>query len=343
MESSPVDFWEEIRMAVFKTTRRAGLALGISLLASAAFGMPALAQSFPDRPVTLVIPFAAGGSTDVVGRIIAQKMSDELGQQVVVQNVGGAGGSLGAANVARAEPDGYTILMATVATHALNPLILKTKPYDAEKDFAPISLLVLVPNVLVVNPELPVKTVEELVALLKANPDKYSYASSGNGTPLHLSGELFKSMAGVSLQHVPYKGSGPALNDVIGNQVPIMFDNLPSSSGHITAGTLRALAVTTAKRAPSFPDVPTMAESGVPGYETYTWNALFAPAGTPPEIVARLNTAANNAMKDPTVMERMKEFSATIVGSTPEELATHVKAELAKWTPVVKDANVSMD
>ncbi|WEZ82573.1 tripartite tricarboxylate transporter substrate binding protein [Rhizobium sp. 32-5/1] len=330
-------------MAVFKTTRRAGLALGISLLASAAFGMPAQAQSFPDRPVTLVIPFAAGGSTDVVGRIIAQKMSDELGQQVVVQNVGGAGGSLGAANVARADPDGYTILMATVATHALNPLILKTKPYDAEKDFAPISLLVLVPNVLVVNPELPVKTVEELVALLKANPDKYSYASSGNGTPLHLSGELFKSMAGVNLQHVPYKGSGPALNDVIGNQVPIMFDNLPSSSGHIKAGTLRALAVTTAERAPSFPDVPTMAESGVPGYETYTWNALFAPAGTPPEIVARLNTAANNAMKDPTVMERMKEFSATIVGSTPEELAAHVKAELAKWTPVVKDANVQMD
>lgn len=330
-------------MAVFKTTRRAGLALGISLLASVAFGLPTLAQSFPDRPVTLVIPFAAGGSTDVVGRIIAQKMSDELGQQVIVQNVGGAGGSLGAANVARAEPDGYTILMATVATHALNPLILKTKPYDAEKDFAPISLLVLVPNVLVVNPELPVKTVQELVALLKANPDQYSYASSGNGTPLHLSGELFKSMAGVSLQHVPYKGSGPALNDVIGNQVPIMFDNLPSSSGHITAGTLRALAVTTAERAPSFPDVPTMAESGVPGYETYTWNALFAPAGTPPEIVARLNTAANNAMKDPTVMEHMKEFSATIVGSTPEELATHVKAELAKWTPVVKDANVSMD
>ncbi|OJF94535.1 Bug family tripartite tricarboxylate transporter substrate binding protein [Pararhizobium antarcticum] len=330
-------------MAVFKTTRRAGLALGASLLAVVAFGMPAAAQSFPERPVTLVIPFAAGGSTDVVGRIIAQKMSDELGQQVVVQNVGGAGGSLGAANVARAEPDGYTILMATVATHALNPLILKTKPYDAEKDFAPISLLVLVPNVLVVNPELPVKTVQELVALLKANPEQYSYASSGNGTPLHLSGELFKSMAGVSLQHVPYKGSGPALNDVIGNQVPIMFDNLPSSSGHIKAGTLRALAITTAERAPSFPDVPTMAESGVPGYETYTWNALFAPAGTPPEIVARLNTAANTAMKDPTVMERMKEFSATIVGSTPEELATHVKAELAKWTPVVKDANVSMD
>ena len=188
-----------------------------------------------------MVPFAAGGSTDLVARVIAEKMSADLGQQVIVQNMAGAGGNLGADNVARAEPDGYTVLMGTVATHALNPLILKTKPYDPEKDFAPISLLVVVPNVLVVNPELPVKTVEELVALLKASPDKFSYASSGNGTPLHLSGELFKKMAGVSMQHIPYKGSGPALNDVIGNQVPIMFDNLPSSSGHIKAGTLRAL------------------------------------------------------------------------------------------------------
>lgn len=269
-------------------------------------------------------------------------MSEILGQQVIIQNVGGGGGSLGAANVARADPDGYTILMGTVATHALNPLILKTKPYDAEKDFAPISLLVIVPNVLVVNPELPVNSVKELVDLLKAEPEKYSYASSGNGTPLHLSGELFKKMAGVSMQHIPYKGSGPALNDVIGNQVPIMFDNLPSSSSHMKGGTLKALGVTTKERAPSFPDVPTIAET-IPGYETYTWNALFAPAGTPPEVVAKLNEAANKAMEDPTVKERMKEFSATIVGSTPEELAAHVRAEIAKWTPVVKDANVQID
>jgi tripartite-type tricarboxylate transporter receptor subunit TctC len=233
--------------------------------------------------------------------------------------------------------------MGTVATHALNPLILKSTPYDPEKDFAPISLLVVVPNVLVVNPELPAKTVQELIALLKAEPDKYSYASSGNGTPLHLSGELFKSMAGVSMQHIPYKGAGPALNDVIGNQVPIMFDNLPSSSSHIKAGTLRALAVTTAERAPSFPDVPTIAESGIPGYETYTWNALFAPAKTPNEAVMRLNASAKKALADPAVAERMKEFSATIVGSTPEALATHVKAELAKWGPVVKGANIQME
>lgn len=310
----------------------------------AGFLAAAQAQAaFPERPVTLVVPFAAGGSTDVVARVIAEKMSEDLGQQVIVQNVAGAGGSLGAGNVARAEPDGYTILMGTVATHALNPLILKSKPYDAQADFAPVSLLVVVPNVLVVNPELPAKSVEELLALLKAEPDKWSYASSGNGTPLHLSGELFKSMAGVTMEHIPYKGSGPALNDVLGNQVSIMFDNLPSSSAHIKAGTLRALAVTTSERAPSFPDIPTMAEAGLPGYETYTWNALFAPKDTPKEVVDRLNSAAVKAMADPGVAERMKEFSATIVASSPEELGAHVKAEVAKWTPVVKDANVQMD
>lgn len=323
-------------MSFYKSLFAGGLAAGLLVAAQAQ-------AAFPERPVTLVVPFAAGGSTDVVARVIAEKMSADLGQHVIVQNVAGAGGSLGAGNVARAEPDGYTILMGTVATHALNPLILKSKPYDAEADFAPVSLLVLVPNVLVVNPELPAKSVEELLALLKAEPDKWSYASSGNGTPLHLSGELFKSMAGVTMEHIPYKGSGPALNDVLGNQVSIMFDNLPSSSAHIKAGTLKALAVTTAERAPSFPDIPTMAEAGLPGYETYTWNALFAPKDTPKDVVDRLNAAAVKAMADPGVAERMKEFSATIVASSPDELATHVKAEVAKWTPVVKDANVQMD
>ena len=298
------------------------------------------AAEFPERQITLVIPFAAGGSTDVVGRIVAERMSQELGQQVVVQNVGGAGGSLGAQQVAQAEADGYTILMGTVATHALNPLILKQKPYDPVADFAPVSLLVLVPNVLAVHPDVPAQTVQELIDLAKAEP--LAYASSGNGTPLHLSGELFKSMAGVDIDHIPYKGSGPALTDVLGNQVPIIFDNVPSASGHISSGKLRALGVTTAERAPSFPDVPAIAET-LPGYETYTWNALFAPAGTPPEAVAALNAAAKTTMADPAVAERMAEFSATIVASTPEELAEHVKAEMAKWEPVVRDANVSMD
>ncbi|NUB46623.1 tripartite tricarboxylate transporter substrate binding protein [Fertoebacter nigrum] len=320
-------------------TRRAVLAVSALFLAAAA--APAAAE-YPESPVTLVIPFAAGGSTDVVGRIVAERMGAELGQQVIVQNVGGAGGSLGAGQVAQAEPDGYTILMGTVATHALNPLILKQKPYDAVTDFAPVSLLVVVPNVLAVNPELPVTTVQELIDLAKSDPTLLAYASSGNGTPLHLSGELFKAMAGVEITHIPYKGSGPALTDVLGNQVPVIFDNLPSASGHMTSGGLRALGVTTAERAPSFPDLPSIAET-LPGYETYTWNALFAPAGTPPEVVARLNDAAKVAMADPAVVARMAEFSATIVASTPEELAAHVDDEIAKWTPVVADAGVSMD
>lgn len=248
-------------MLCFSTTEKGGISvvglnrrsvLGLALAAGMAATMPASAQDFPSQTVTLVVPFAAGGSTDLVARVIAEKMSGELGQQVIVENVGGAGGNLGADRVARAEPDGYTILMGTVATHALNPLILKTKPYDPVTDFAPVSLLVLVPNVLAVNPQLPVNTVQELIDLLKSKPDDYSYASSGNGTPLHLSGELFKSMAGVNIQHVPYKGSGPALTDVLANQVPIIFDNLPSSSGHMKSGTLKALGVTTKERAASF-------------------------------------------------------------------------------------------
>lgn len=303
---------------------------------------PAAAQDFPTRPVTLVIPFAAGGSTDLVGRLIAERMSAELGQPVIVENKGGAGGNLGAAQVAKANPDGYTILMGTVATHALNPTLYKKMPYDPVTSFAPVSLLVVVPNVLVVNPDFPAKTTEELIALLKKDPGKYAYASSGNGTPLHLSGELFKSMAGVDMQHIPYQGAGPALIDVLSGQVPIMFDNLPSSSGHIKSGKLRALGVTTAKRAPSFPDLPAIAET-VPGYETYTWNAVFAPAGTPPDVVAKLNAAANKALADPKVQARLADFSATSVGSTPEELGEHVKKELAKWAPIVKATGAQLD
>lgn len=329
-------------MAFMSITRRMALMAAVSL--TSLFAVTANSQAaFPERQITLVIPFAAGGSTDVVGRVLAQRMSEILGQQVIVQNIAGAGGNLGADNVARSEPDGYTILMGTVATHALNPLILKSIPYDPVKDFAPISLMVNVPNVLVVNPELPAKSVQELLDLLKADPDKYSYASSGNGTPLHLSGELFNKLANVTMQHIPYKGSGPALNDLLGNQVSIMFDNLPSSSGHIRSGTLRALAVTTKERSAAFPDIPTVAESGIPGYETYSWNALFAPAGTPADVIKVLNDAAVKTMQDPAIVERMKEFSATVVGSSPEELGAHVQSEIEKWTPIVKDANIEIE
>jgi tripartite-type tricarboxylate transporter receptor subunit TctC len=325
---------------LMKTTRgllAAGLAAIASLLA-----IPAEAQTFPTRAITLIIPFPAGGSTDLVGRLVAEKMSTLLGQQVVVDNRGGAGGNIGSAAVAKAEPDGYTILMGTVATHALNPALYTKMPYDAAKDFAPISLLVTVPNVLVVHPSVPANNVKELIDLVKKEPGKYSYASSGNGTPLHLSGELFKSLAGVDIVHVPYKGAGPALIDVLGGQVPIMFDNLPSSTQHIKDGKLKGLGVTTKERSAVFPDMPAIAET-LPGYETYTWNALFAPAKTPADVVARLNDAANKAIADPKVKAKLAEFSATTVGSTPEELQKHVEAELAKWAPIVKASGAKVD
>ena len=325
-------------------TRRTAIALAALTASACALPGPVGAQdAYPLRPVTLIVPFPAGGSTDLVARLVAEKMSQELGQQIVVDNRGGAGGNVGSAAAAKADPDGYTLLMGTVATHALNPALYKNMPYDPVKDFAPVSLLVVVPNVLVVNPEFPAKSVAELIELAKAKPGEYSYASSGNGTPLHLSGELFKSMAGIDIVHVPYKGAGPALIDVMGGHVPIMFDNLPSSTEHIKAGKLRGLAVTTAERAPSMPDLPTVAESGLPGYETYTWNALFAPAGTPPEVSARVNEAAVKALADPEVQAKLQGFGATVVASTPEELAAHVQAELTKWAPVVKASGAQID
>ncbi|HEY9211499.1 MAG TPA: tripartite tricarboxylate transporter substrate binding protein [Ancylobacter sp.] len=315
-----------------------GLILTSALLALS----PAAAQDFPNRPVTLDIPFPAGGSTDLVGRLIAEGMSAELGQPVIVENRSGGGGSLGTAHLAKQPPDGYAVMMGTVSTHALNPALYKNLPYDAETSFAPVSLLVIVPNALVVHPSFPAKTIDEFIAVLKANPGKYNYASAGNGTPGHLSGELFKGMAGVDMQHIPYQGAGPALVDVISGQVPIMFDNLPTASGYIKSGKLRALGVTTLARAPSFPDMPAVAET-LPGYETYSWNALFAPAGTPPEVVAKLNAAANKALATPKVQARLADFSAVTVGSTPEQLAAHVKAELAKWAPIVKASGARLD
>ena len=320
--------------------RRSFLALAAILsLAGAASAQDA----YPDKPIRLVVPFAAGGSTDLVARVVAQAMGERLGQQMVIENRGGAGGNLGATAVAEADPDGYTILMGTIATHALSASLYAVPPFDPEKDFAPVVLLVTVPNVLTVNKDYPAKTVQELIARLKEHPGEEVYSSSGNGTPLHLSGQLFMSMTGTEMVHVPYKGSGPALVDAISGDVPINFDNLPSSTGFIKSGALRALAVTTKQRAAIFPDVPTMEEAGVPGYETNTWNALFAPAGTPPEAVARLNAAANAVLADPAVREKLANVGAETVGGTPEQLAAHVKSEIARWRPVIKAANVQMD
>ncbi|NGP17338.1 Bug family tripartite tricarboxylate transporter substrate binding protein [Devosia aurantiaca] len=307
------------------------------------FAAPAAAQSdFPTQPINLVVPFAAGGSTDLVGRIVAEAMTAQLGQNVLVVNQAGAGGVVGATAVTDAAPDGYTILMGTIATHALSASLYATPPFDPSADFEPISLLVTVPNVLLVNPEFPANSVEELIAKLKAEPEQHAYASSGNGTPLHLSGELFKSMTGTDMVHVPYQGSGPALVDALSGAVPIIFDNLPSASEHMKAGTLKPLAVTTLERSASFPDVPTMDEAGVPGYETNTWNALFAPAGTPPEVIAKLNEAAVAAVNDPAVKARLAEAGAVVVGSSAEDLAAHVQSEVARWAPVIKEAGVSI-
>jgi tripartite-type tricarboxylate transporter receptor subunit TctC len=317
---------------------------------TAAFGMvpfgmtaSAQAQAFPNKSITLVVPFAAGGSTDIIARIIGAKMGELLGQSVVIENRAGAGGNLGSNGVAKAAPDGYTVLMGTISTHAINSAVFKSMPYDPVKDFSPVSLLVLVPNVMVVHPSVPAKDVKEMIALIKAEPSKYSYASSGVGTPLHLSGELFKSMSKTDMTHIPYRGAGPALNDVVSGKVPVMFDNLPSSTQFIQAGQLKALAITTAKRSPVMPNLPTMAEAGLPGYETYTWNALFAPPNTPKEIVAKLNDAANRAIKDPGVAAKLADLSATTVGSTPEELGKHVVDELAKWGPIAKAAGASVE
>jgi tripartite-type tricarboxylate transporter receptor subunit TctC len=307
--------------------------------------MPLLAtgQSYPSKPIRLVVPFPAGGTTDLLARAMAQKLSEALGQQVVVDNRPGAGGNIGSDIVAKSAPDGYTLLMGTVGTHAINVSLYAKMPYDAVKDFAPIVLVAGVPNVLVVHPALPVKTVPDLIKLAKEKPDSINFASSGNGTSIHLSGELFKSLTGVQMAHVPYKGSAPALTDLLGGQVQIMFDNLPSALPHIKAGKLRAIAVTSTKRAPALPDLPTIAESGVPGFEASSWFGMLAPAGTPREIVLRINAEANKALQAGDMKEKLLAQGAEAVGNSPEFFAEYIRSETTKWAKVVKDSGAKVD
>jgi tripartite-type tricarboxylate transporter receptor subunit TctC len=307
--------------------------------------MPLLAagQAYPSRPIRLVVPFPAAGTTDLLARAMAQKLSEALGQQVVVDNHPGAGGNIGSDIVAKAAPDGYTLLMGTVGTHAINVSLYAKMPYDAVKDFVPIVLVAGVPNVLVVNPALPVKTVADLIKLAKDKPGAINFASSGNGTSIHLSGELFKSLTGVQMTHVPYKGSAPALTDLIGGQVQIMFDNLPSALPHIKAGKLRAIAVTSTKRAPALPDLPTIAESGVPGFEASSWFGVLAPAGTPREVVLRINAEANKALQAGDMKEKLLGQGAEAVGNSPEFFADYIKSETVKWAKVVKDSGAKVD
>jgi len=320
----------------------------LALVACSAFallGAPsALAQApFPTKPVRLVVPFPAGGTTDILARAAAQKLSETLGQQVIVDNRPGAGGNIGAELVAKAPADGYTLLMGTVGTHAINPSLYAKMPYDHVKDFAPVILVAGVPNVLVVNPDLPFKTVADVVAYAKANPGKLNFASSGSGTSIHLSGELFKVMAGVQMTHVPYKGSAPALTDLIGGQVQLMFDNLPSALPQIKGGKLRAVAVTSTTRAAALPDVPTVAESGLPGFESSSWFGILAPAATPKDIIAKINTDVQKWLSTPEAKEKLLGQGAIAAGGSPDDFAKHIQAETAKWAKVVKESGAKVD
>ena len=303
----------------------------------------ASAQTWPSKPIRYVVPFAAGGSTDILGRIISEKLAIALGVPVVVDNKPGAGGGVGAAEVAKAAPDGYTIMGGTISTHAINASLYSSLPYDPVKDFVPITLIARVPNMLVINNDIAAKNVAELIKLMKANPGKWSFASSGNGTSQHLSGELFKGMAGVEMQHIPYKGSPPALNDVMGGQVSMTFDNITTAWALAKGGKLRALAVTTASRSPVAPDVPTLAESGLPGYEIGSWQGVFAPAGTPPDIVKRLNAEIVKIIKSPDVQKKLIDLGAEPVGDSPEQFAAFVKTEVVKWGDVVKKSGAKVD
>jgi len=316
----------------------------IAVLAALVFATGAAsAQTWPAKPIRYVVPFAAGGTTDILARIISEKLAIALGVPVVVDNKPGAGGGVGAAEVAKAAPDGYTIMGGTISTHAINASLYSSLPYDPVKDFVPITLIARVPNMLVINNDIPAKNVAELIKLMKANPGKWSFASSGNGTSQHLSGELFKGMAGVEMQHIPYKGSPPALNDVMGGQVSMTFDNITTAWALAKGGKLRALAVTTASRSPVAPEVPTLAESGLPGYEVGSWQGVFAPAGVPPEIVKRLNAEMVKILAMPDVRDKLVVLGAEPVGDTPAEFAALVKTEVVKWSDVVKKSGAKVD
>jgi tripartite-type tricarboxylate transporter receptor subunit TctC len=300
------------------------------------------AQTYPSKPIKIVVPYPPGGFNDTLGRTLAAKFSDAWGQPAVVENKPGANTVIGTDYVAKSAPDGYTLLIVAFP-FAVTPSLLKNMPYDTVKDFAPVAWAAVSPNALVVNPSLPVKTVGELIALAKAQPGKLSYASTGNGSSNHISMELFKSLAGVDIVHIPYKGSGPAVTDLLGGQVQLMFDNAPNVMPHIKAGKLRALGMSGAKRSSFAPDIPTVAESGVPGYEVAVWFGLVAPAGTPREVVQKLNAEVLRILAMPDVRERFQSQGVEPVGSTPEQFGEHIKLQMAKWAKVVQDAGVKAE
>jgi tripartite-type tricarboxylate transporter receptor subunit TctC len=307
-----------------------------------AFIATAFAQPYPSKPIRIVVPYPPGGFNDTLGRTLAAKFTEAWGQPAVVENKPGANTVIGTDFVAKAAPDGYTLLIVAFP-FAVTPSLLKNMPYDTVKDFAPIAWAAVSPNALVVNPSLPVKNVAELIALAKAKPGTLSYASTGNGSSNHISMELFKSLAGVDIVHIPYKGSGPAVTDLLGGQVQLMFDNAPNVMPHVKAGKLRALGMSSAKRSSFAPDIPTVAEAGVPGYEVAVWFGVVAPAGTPREIVQKLNAEVLRILAMPDVRERFQSQGVEPVGSTPEQFGEHIKSQMAKWGKVVQDAGVKAE
>ena len=300
------------------------------------------AAAFPDKPIKIVVTFSTGGAPDILARILGERLTAAWGQPVIVDNKPGAGGNLGADFVAKSAPDGYTIVVGTVGTHSINGAMYSKMPYDMVKDFTPITLLATTPNMLVINNDVPAKNLKDFIALGKKE-GKMTFASSGSGTSIHVSGELFKTMTGIDMVHIPYKGRATAIPDVLGGRVTMMFDNMPSSLPLVREGKLRALGVTSSKRSPAAPDIPTIAESGLPGFDAVSWFALFAPAHTPKPIVDKLQAEVHKILKSPDIAKRLADAGLDGVGGTPEELAAYQKSEIAKWAKVVKDSGAKVD
>jgi tripartite-type tricarboxylate transporter receptor subunit TctC len=319
-------------------TRRRALA---GMLAAPALAQ-AQSQDWPSRPVRFVIPYPPGGPTDILGRVVAQRLSQDLGQPMVVENRAGASGVIGSEVIARAAPDGQSFLM-NASIHVIIRHLNRSMPFDAVADFTPVTNMAMVPLVAVVNPALPVRSIAELIAYLKANPGRVSYASSGNASALHLAGEMFKLMTGTDMVHVPYRGAGPAVQDLIAGNIQLMFDSIPSSAAAVRSGLLRPLAVTTAKRVGAYPDLPTVAEAGVPGFDIATWYAIWAPPRTPAPIVARLQQAVAAAVAVPEVRERLAVLGADPVADTPEAFAAFCRSEYDRWGRLVREARVTLD
>lgn len=314
----------------------------VMLCVAAAIGSPAISQTYPVKAIRLIVPFPAGAYTDTVARLLAHKLSEGLGQPVVVENRAGAGGNIGADYVAKAAPDGYTLLMGTIAS-AISVSAYAKLPYELTRDLAPVSLVVAVPFVLVTSTGVAAGSVENLIQLARAKPGTLNYASSGNGSALHLAGELFKARTGTDLVHVPYKGIAPAMTDLVGGQVSMMFASLDSALPYIHGAKIKALAVTSAKRSPLLPRVPTVAESGLPGFEIVAWGGVLVPAGTPKDIITRLNSQIGKALESPDVQKRFQEFGAQAAPTTPDEFSRFIRSEIEKWAQVVKASGVRID